>query len=259
MSDIESVIKIMERLRDPQNGCPWDLQQNFQSIAPYTIEEAYEVADAIEHNDPDELCLELGDLLFQVVFHSRLAQEQGWFDFEDVVAAIRQKLIQRHPHVFSDASVESAQAQSQAWEKHKQRERENKNYASQLDGIAKNLPALNRAYKLQKRAANVNFDWDDAQDVIKKVNEEIAELEQAVKAKDTQNTREELGDLLFSVVNLTRHLDVDPETALRSANQKFERRFRKLEQRLKSTGKSIEALTIKDLNAVWDELKSEEK
>lgn len=248
----------MERLRDPDQGCPWDQQQDFHSIAPHTIEEAYEVVDAIERNEPRELCEELGDLLFQVVFHSHLAQEIGWFAFADVVQQLSLKLVRRHPHVFGGESINSAQAQSLAWEKHKRQERVDKNFASELDGIANNLPALRRAQKIQKRAAQVNFDWDDAAAVCEKVQEELLEVKEALLTKNNDKITEELGDLLFSVVNLSRHVDADAETVLRSANYKFERRFRIMERIVQAKGQNLTELTKEELNAVWDKVKSEE-
>ncbi|MDH5327358.1 MAG: nucleoside triphosphate pyrophosphohydrolase [Gammaproteobacteria bacterium] len=258
MSSIDALIQLMQELRDPVNGCPWDLQQDFHTIAPYTIEEAYEVADAIEREQPQELCEELGDLLFQVVFHSHLAQERGWFQFSDVVAGICQKLVIRHPHVFGTDVKKSAQEQSVDWEKYKSHERQAKNYTSEMDGVAASLPGLLRAIKLQQRAARLGFDWKDVAGVLEKIEEEMVEIRSALEIKDPNQISEEVGDLLFSVVNLARHVQADAETVMRQANQKFERRFRRMEQMLEAQGKTIHTMAIKDLNAIWDAVKSEE-
>lgn len=237
---------IMRRLRDPESGCPWDQAQNFHSIAPYTLEEAYEVADAIERGTPDELRDELGDLLFQVVFHARMAEERSWFDFADVAASIADKLERRHPHVFGDSHVADAQAQTQAWEMHKHNERAQRGYKGVLANIPLALPALTRAAKLQKRAARIGLDWDDRAGVVAKLYEELTELQAASAADDTDALREEVGDLLFTCVNLARHLDVDAETALRSANHKFEARVRYVESHLDSD-KAHDAASIDQL------------
>ncbi|NBB92503.1 MAG: nucleoside triphosphate pyrophosphohydrolase [Gammaproteobacteria bacterium] len=228
---IERLLGIMARLRDPERGCPWDVQQDFRTIAPYTIEEAHEVADAIERGDLDDLRDELGDLLFQVVFHARMAEERAAFAFDDVVEAIADKLVRRHPHVFGDARFADAEEQTANWEAIKAAERAQKGESdsSVLAGVSRGLPALRRSVKLQKRAARVGFDWPEASPVFDKIREEAEELEQAVAADDPDNIEEEVGDLLFAVTNLARKLAVDPGSALRRANHKFERRFRGME------------------------------
>jgi len=261
MAAISRLIDIMARLRDPQSGCPWDLKQDFASIAPYTLEEAYEVADAIEHGDMDELRGELGDLLFQVVFHARMAEEQGAFAFDDVAQAICDKMIRRHPHVFGDADFADEAELRQAWEAAKQAERGHRAQDdSALAGVARALPALVRADKLQKRAARVGFDWDDASGAFDKVREEVAEVEQARVVADPAHLEEELGDLLFAMVNVTRLLGVDAEHALRRANQKFERRFRAMEHHLAVQGQSdLSQLDLVSLDAAWEAIKATER
>ncbi|NEX45143.1 nucleoside triphosphate pyrophosphohydrolase [Rhodobacter sp. ETT8] len=248
---------IMARLRDPSLGCPWDLEQDFATIAPYTIEEAYEVADAIERKAWDELRGELGDLLFQSVFHAQMAEEAGHFDLDDVIRAISDKMIARHPHVFGTESREkSAEQQSADWEALKARER---GPARVLDGVALGLPALMRAVKLQKRAARVGFDWPSTDEVVAKITEEAAEL---VEARDTMSkteVEEEFGDLLFVMANLARHLDVDPEAALRGANAKFTRRFNKIENWLAETGRNPAQSDLAEMDALWNRAKAEEK
>ena len=236
----------MKRLRDPETGCPWDVQQDFSTIAPYTIEEAYEVADAIRRNDMNDLRDELGDLLLQVVFHARMAEEAGHFDFGDVAATITEKMVRRHPHVFDGAEHETG-----SWERIKQSERSNHEDASTLAGIAHALPALKRAQKLGKRVSHVGFDWPDRQGVRDKIHEELEELEHAVGTRSEAHIEEEFGDLLFSIVNLARHLDVDPEHALTGANHKFERRFREMERAIEDTGRSLEDLPLADLELAW--------
>jgi MazG family protein len=248
----------MAQLRDPARGCPWDRAQDFATIAPYTIEEAYEVADAIARGDTTALKEELGDLLFQVIFHSRMAEEAGLFAFGDVAAAIADKMLRRHPHVFEDAEITSAAAQSEAWEEHKASERRALAHRagsreSVLDGVALALPALMRAVKIQRRAARIGFDWPAAEAVFGKVAEEIAELKaELAQSADTSALEDELGDLLFTVANLARKLDIDPEAALRRATAKFERRFRRLETlaEQRGSGKDIDAL-----EALWQEVK----
>jgi len=258
---IERLLAIMARLRDPAGGCPWDQEQDFASIAPYTIEEAYEVADAIERADLAALKDELGDLLLQVVFHARMAEEAGHFAFDDVAEAIADKMVRRHPHVFGDAEIapeiSNVAAQNEAWEAHKAAERAAKGgHDSVLDGVALALPALSRAAKISRRAARIGFDWPDARAVIPKIREEIAELE-AELAKDAPAAarEEELGDLLFAVANLARQLEIEPETALRRATAKFERRFRRVEAlaRERGIGHDLEAL-----EALWQEIKRNE-
>jgi MazG family protein len=255
---IDRLIAIMARLRDPARGCPWDKEQDFATIAPYTIEEAYEVADAIERGDLAALKEELGDLLLQVVFHARMAEEAGQFGFDDVAAAISDKMVRRHPHVFGDAEIASVAAQNEAWEAHKAKERAAKGEAtSVLDGVALALPALLRAAKISRRAARIGFDWPDAEDVIDKIEEEIAEIEDAIDENgDRAPIEEEVGDLLFTAANLARKLDIEPETALRRATAKFERRFRRVETlaRERGIGRDLAAL-----EALWEEVKATEK
>ena len=263
---ISTLLGIMARLRDPEHGCDWDKVQTYKTIAPYTIEEAYEVAEAIEHGDMEALKDELGDLLFQVVFHSRMAEEEGHFDFADVVEAISDKMIRRHPHVFADQTYGSVEEQGKAWEEMKAEERAQKNSGnpgSALDGVTWGLPALTRAVKLQKRAARVGFDWPETAQVLDKLNEEMAELSaELVKSKDTQDPEliaEEFGDMMFVYANLARHLKIDPEAALRSANAKFERRFRKIEELLASEGRKAENCDLAELDRYWDKAKELEK
>ena len=253
MAEIDRLLEIMASLRDPQTGCPWDVEQTFSTIAPYTIEEAYEVADAIERNVMDELRDELGDLLFQVVFHARMAEESGQFDFNDVVEAICDKMERRHPHVFGDATVGSAEEQSRAWEQHKSAEREH--HESVLDGVALALPSLMRAEKLQRRAARVGFDWPDISGPLAKCHEEIAEIEQALQQQDQEEVAAEIGDLLFSVVNLARFAGVDPEEALRGSNLRFTRRFQQVESLVEEQGKAMTGMALQELDALWDEAK----
>ncbi len=250
----------MRRLRDPNGGCPWDREQNFATIAPYTIEEAYEVAEAIRDGDRDALRNELGDLLFQVVYHAQMASEAGDFDFDDVVTAISEKMIRRHPHVFADATVASAAAQTLAWEEHKARERAVKGEAeSALDGVPLALPALVRAEKLQRRAAHVGFVWSEAVQVLDKISEEIGELrDEMAQNSDRGRLEDELGDVLFAVANLARHLGVDAEAALRSTNNKFERRFHWMEAKLKSRGAKLEGTDLAALEELWQAAKTEE-
>lgn len=255
--NIENLLMIMAQLRDPEKGCPWDLEQTYQSLTRYTLEEAYEVIEVIQENNIDELPGELGDLLFQVVFYSQLGKEQNRFEFNDVVNAISEKLIRRHPHVFAGEQVADAEEQTRAWEKHKAAERKQKSVRAkhyQLDGVSKALPAMTRAIKLQKRAAQVNFDWPDSEGVIDKIHEELAELEQARKANDKQNIAEELGDLLFTCVNLVRHFDEDPETLLRACNARFEKRFKQMEDELESKG-GIKNISRDRLELAWQEAK----
>ena len=271
MYQLDDLLHLMARLRDPQHGCPWDLKQNYATIVPHTIEEAYEVADAIERGDFDHLPGELGDLLFQVVYYSQLAREEGRFEFAQVVDAITTKLIRRHPHVFPDgdlygavdvAKLEEA-AVKQRWEEIKAEERTEKAAApeqlSLLDDVPSALPSLSRAIKLQKRAAQVGFDWPEALPVVDKVREELDEVLEAMSENDPEAISEEIGDLLFVVSNLARHLKVDPETALRAANAKFERRFRFIEQALREAGCNMEDCALDELDALWGEAKKLEK
>lgn len=254
--DIESLLEIMRTLRDPTRGCPWDKEQTFATVAPYTIEEAYEVAGAIEEQDYGHLREELGDLLLQVVFHARMAEELGLFDFGGVVEAITSKMIVRHPHVFgSKETPESAAAQTVAWEEQKRRERAQKRQGV-LEDVPHALPALTRAEKLQKRASSVGFDWDNAHKVVEKIAEEAGEIVAARDAGESQERiEEEVGDLLFVVANLARHLKVDPEKALRRANAKFVSRFRSIEAGLHARGKNPAEATLDEMEALWQEAK----
>jgi nucleoside triphosphate diphosphatase len=272
MSDIARLIEIMAALRTPGTGCPWDLAQDFASIAPYTIEEAYEVADAIARGDLDDLRDELGDLLLQVVFHARMAEEQGAFDFGDVVRGLTDKLLRRHPHVFGDAKGLSAKAVEDLWERIKMQEREQKQRgqkerarevegreAGALAGVAVALPALTRALKLQAKAGKVGFDWNDPRAVLAKIREEADEIEAELAGGASAAARAEVGDLLFAVVNLARHLDAEPEAALRAANLKFERRFAAIERALAARGKSPREATLAEMEDLWTQAKAAER
>ncbi|MFZ2005803.1 MAG: nucleoside triphosphate pyrophosphohydrolase [Stellaceae bacterium] len=254
---IDKLLAIMARLRDPKHGCPWDREQDFATIAPYTIEEAYEVGDAIQRGDMAALKDELGDLLFQVVFHARMAEEAGLFAFDDVATAISEKMVRRHPHVFGDAEIASVAAQNEAWEAHKAQERAASGGGdSVLDGIALAYPALLRAAKVSRRAARIGFDWPDARSVIPKLAEETGEIEAELDVGgDKARLEDEVGDLLFAAANLARKLDVEPETALRRATAKFERRFRAVETRAKERGVGSD---VAALEALWQEVKAEE-
>ena len=260
-SAIERLLAIMARLRDPEHGCPWDRQQSFATIAPYTIEEAYEVADAIARGDMAALRDELGDLLFQVVFYAQMAREAGDFGFTDIAEGISDKMERRHPHVFGGAKIASEREQSLAWESHKAAERRagatsEGRANSILDGVAMALPALSRANKLQRRAAREGFDWGEVAPVIAKIEEEISEIKAEIAAESGPETiGEEVGDLLFACVNLARHLDIDPETALRRGNEKFERRFRRIEQILAERDATPAQAGAVEMDALWDEIK----
>jgi ATP diphosphatase len=257
VTQTQRLLEIMVQLRDPERGCPWDKQQTFKTIAPYTVEEAYEVADAIERQDLRALREELGDLLLQVVYHARMAEEMGLFGFEEVAAGIGDKLVSRHPHVFGAAAMKDATQQTQDWESRKAEERAAKAQGGVLDGIPMGLPSLTRAEKLQKRAARVGFDWPELAPVFGKIREEIAELEHEVEGKAPQpRLEDELGDVLFAVANLARKLGVDPEQALRGTNRKFERRFRHVETRLAEAGRKPEQATLEEMDGYWDEAKS---
>ncbi|MGR3269437.1 nucleoside triphosphate pyrophosphohydrolase [Thalassococcus profundi] len=251
------LIEIMRRLRDPETGCPWDIEQDFASIAPYTIEEAYEVADAIEREAWDELRGELGDLLLQSVYHTQMASEAGLFDFDDVANGIADKMVARHPHVFGDESRDkSAEQQVQDWERIKAAERAAKAEKGVLDGVAMGLPALMRAVKLQKRAARVGFDWPSTDEVIDKIVEEAQELREA---RDAAHRAEEFGDLLFVMANLARHMEIDPEDALRATNAKFTRRFKAIEAALAAEGRTPKDSDLAEMDALWDAAKDAEK
>jgi len=257
---MQDLLNIMERLRDPDKGCPWDREQTLDSIVPYTIEEAYEVADAIHRKDMQELRTELGDLLFQVVFYAQIAKEAGEFEFADVVAAIRQKMLRRHPHVFGDAVIADSAQQRAAWERHKAEERAERSAHGLLDGIARSLPALLRADKLQRRAAKVGFDWNSALPVIAKVAEELDELRTELMGSATaERLEEEVGDLLFSCVNLARHIGVNPEQCLDAANRKFERRFRFMEEQLQDQGAELQTAGPEVLDELWELSKRREQ
>lgn len=254
------LIEIMRRLRDPKSGCPWDIEQDFASIAPYTIEEAYEVADAIERGDMKELEGELGDLLLQTVYHTQMGTEAGLFDFASVANAISDKMITRHPHVFGDESRnKSAEQQVADWEKIKAVERAGKEQGGTLDGVAVGLPALLRAMKLQKRAARVGFDWPSTDQVLDKIVEESQELVEARETLTQAEVEEEYGDLLFVMANLGRHLNIDPEAALRAANAKFIRRFEGVEAKLAARGKTPSQSDLQEMDALWDEVKADHK
>jgi nucleoside triphosphate diphosphatase len=260
--DIDRLLAIMAALRTPETGCPWDLTQNFATIAPYTIEEAYEVADAIARGDLTDLEEELGDLLLQVVFHARMAQEQGAFDFGDVVETLSAKLIRRHPHVFGDAPSKTPEAVEGLWERIKAEEKAARGTAAgggALAGVPVVLPALTRALKLQAKAGKVGFDWNDPRAVLRKIREEADEIEAALDGNDTAAASAEVGDLLFAAVNLVRHLRADPEAVLRQTNQKFERRFAAIESALAAKGKTPQDATLTEMDALWDEAKAQER
>lgn len=263
MNGLQQLLKVMQRLRDPDSGCPWDQEQTFASLVPYTLEESYEVADAIDNKDYDELRSELGDLLFQIVFYAQMANEKGLFDFNDVAMAITEKLIRRHPHVFADEKIDSVEQQTIAWDEHKRKEREKKStqdsvVSSELDGIIKALPALTRAQKIQRRAARVGFEWESIDDVYEKLYEEIDEVKNAAKSTDQEAIEDEVGDLIFASVNLARFLNVDAEEAARKGCLKFERRFRSVEQKIVEQGQSMSALSVIELKKLWAEVKLEE-
>jgi nucleoside triphosphate diphosphatase len=267
MSEISRLLEIMAALRTPGTGCPWDLEQDFTSIAPYTIEEAYEVADAIARGDLTDLREELGDLLLQVVFHARMAQEQGAFEFADVVESLNEKLVRRHPHVFGKATGLTPSAVEGLWEHIKTQEREQKpgrrtgggEGEGALAGVPVTLPALTRAFKLQAKAAKVGFDWNDPLAVLVKIREEADEIEAELTRGDRKTAAAEVGDLLFGVVNLARHLGIDPESALRGTIQKFERRFAAIERALAERGKSPQQATLAEMDGLWNEVKAAER
>lgn len=261
MDNLQKLLDIMEKLRDPNDGCAWDVEQTFETIAPYTIEEAYEVAEAIDNKDMDALKDELGDLMFQAVFHARMAEEEGHFNFADVIDAISDKMIRRHPHVFGNENYRDSEDQTIAWEEQKARERAAKKQKSILDGVTVGLPALTRAVKLQKRAARVGFDWPNTSGVIDKLNEEMAELSEELIAKkqDHEKIEEEFGDMMFVYANLARHLKIDPEQALKKANNKFTRRFNKIEQEIENKQSSFDQYSLDELEELWVKAKKEEK
>jgi nucleoside triphosphate diphosphatase len=261
--DIARLLEIMAALRTPKTGCPWDLEQNFETIAPYTLEEAYEVADAIARGDLADLRDELGDLLLQVVFHARMAQERGAFDFGDVVQSITEKLLRRHPHVFGDARGLTPKAVEGLWERIKAQEKADRDvpggHKGALAGVPVALPALTRALKLQNKAGKVGFDWNDPHAVLAKIREEADEIETALAAGHQTQAASEVGDLLFAVVNLARHLGADPEAVLRATNQKFERRFASIERALAKNGKAPQDASLAEMDALWDAAKAGEQ
>jgi MazG family protein len=259
-TSIEDLLAVMARLRNPEGGCPWDLEQNFKTIAPYTVEEAYEVADAIERGSMDELKDELGDLLFQVVFHAQMAGEQGAFDFNDVVTNVTDKMIYRHPHVFGEAKAASAgDVEGRIWEEQKDKEKKRQGLESILDDVPLALPAIKRAQKLQKRAARVGFEWAKPADVLDKMEEEIGEMRQALKDGKQEEIVDELGDLFFVLTNFGRMLGADCEEALQHGNRKFTRRFQGVEKALKAQGKKPEESTLEEMEALWQAEKKKEK
>ena len=254
--NLEKLKRITQQLRDPITGCPWDIEQTFDSIAYCSVEEAYEVIEAIENKDYDQLKSELGDLLFQVIFHSEIANERDLFNFDDIVESISTKLISRHPHVFGDEKINDAKTQTDQWEKNKLEEiKSGGNHKSILDGIGKNQTALNTAFKIGKRARTVGFDWNNSDGVVLKIREELAELIEAMGSKNKSSIEEEMGDLLFTMVSLSRHLSKNPETALRKATNKFEKRFKLMETKLEQQNKELSELSYDDMNALWDEVK----
>lgn len=262
---MKKLINIMKELRDPENGCPWDIEQTFFTIAPYTIEEAYEVADAIARENMEDLKEELGDLLFQVVFHAQMAAEKGAFDITEVERAIVNKMIRRHPHVFGDEEVEDAEHQTRAWEAHKEAEREKKaesggEQASILDGVPLTLPGLTQAVKLQKRAARVGFDWRSTLEIFDKIEEELEEVRHEVETNAAiERIEDEIGDLFFAVSNLARHLDIDPEATLRLSNAKFARRFRSMESIVRENKQDMKNMSLEEMEVVYQQVKQQEK
>lgn len=266
MYNLEDLRNIMIRLRDPEQGCPWDKEQTLETLVPYTLEEAYEVADAIHRGDDQELCDELGDLLFQIIFYTQITSEKNRFNFDDIVNAIAEKLVRRHPHVFANEQIKNAEEQTLAWESFKEKERQKKaidkgHEASILDGVSLALPALVRAQKLQSRASRVGFDWEDIGSVIEKVEEELKEYKSefsSIADHDLKRIKEEMGDVLFSIVNLARHAGIDAESALREANSKFESRFHKVEESLKRQRKPIDQASLEEMDVLWEEAKLNE-
>jgi ATP diphosphatase len=264
LAPVEKLMAVMRTLRTPKTGCPWDLEQDFKSIAPHTLEETYEVIEAIEAGDAAAMKDELGDLLFQIAFHAQMASEQNLFDFNQVAEAVADKMIERHPHVFGDREANTAEAVLTNWETDKAKKREaaarpENKPLSALDGISTALPSVLRALKLQKRAARTGFDWTDAKDILAKIREEIGELEAEMKSASKDATEDELGDLFFALVNLARRLEIDPEGALRRTNRKFERRFREIEKRLAAQGRTLDSASLDEMEAIWTAIKQEEK
>ena len=253
--EINNLLQTFKKLRDPSQGCPWDKEQDFKSIASCSIEEAYEVADAIEREDFNDLKEELGDLFFQIIFHSGMAEEKKLFNFEEVVKELNDKLIRRHPHVFDKKQEMSASESLEIWEKEKKKEREKKNLISLMDDIPKNLPSLTRAKKIQKRAKSVGFDWQNENEVLRKIDEEIDELKRAKVSQKKEDISEEIGDLFFTLVNLSRHYNLEPEDIIRKANLKFEKRFRKMEDEANKTKVNLEDLEINELETLWQKIK----
>ena len=253
--EINNLLQTFKKLRDPSQGCPWDKEQDFKSIASCSIEEAYEVADAIEREDFNDLKEELGDLFFQIIFHSGMAEEKKLFNFEEVVKELNDKLIRRHPHVFDKKQEMTASESLEIWEKEKKKEREKKNLISLMDDIPKNLPSLTRAKKIQKRAKSVGFDWQNENDVIRKIDEEIDELKRAKVSQKKEDISEEIGDLFFTLVNLSRHYNLEPEDIIRKANLKFEKRFRKMEDEANKNKVNLEDLGINELETLWQKIK----
>jgi ATP diphosphatase len=258
-AELRRLLDIMAALRDPETGCPWDKTQSFDTIAPYTIEEAYEVADAIAQRDFVALPDELGDLLFQIVYYARMAEEAGQFAFADIARSISDKMVRRHPHVFGDAAARDAAAQTAAWESQKSAERSARSQSGALAGVPVGLPALSRAVKLTNRAARVGFDWPDADQVLAKLDEEVNELRAELPAADPARLTDEIGDLLFVLANLARKLNLDPETCLRHANDKFSRRFNAMERAIEAEGKSLSEVTLDEMEAGWQQVKAAER
>ena len=253
--EINNLLQTFKKLRDPSQGCPWDKEQDFKSIASCSIEEAYEVADAIEREDFNDLKEELGDLFFQIIFHSGMAEEKKLFNFEEVVKELNDKLIRRHPHVFDKKQEMSASESLEIWEKEKKKERDKKNLISLMDDIPKNLPSLTRAKKIQKRAKSVGFDWQNENEVLRKIDEEIDELKRAKASQKKEDISEEIGDLFFTLVNLSRHYNLEPEDIIRKANLKFETRFRKMEDEASMANVDLKDLEINELESLWQRIK----
>ena len=264
MTEMQRLLAVMASLRDPERGCPWDREQAFQSILPYTLEEVYEVAEAIDQGDMGSLREELGDLLFQIVFYARMAEEAGEFDFTDIASGISDKLVQRHPHVFGDADIADAEAQTLAWEQHKERERQAKaadeqREASVLDNVPLALPGLMRAMKLQRRAARLGFDWPDITPVLDKIEEELAEVREVLdQGGDRDKLEHEVGDLIFACVNLGRHANIEPEVAMRGVNRRFEQRFRRVETLARAQNQSLAEMSLEEMDRLWNQAKAEE-